>query len=243
MRHTAHGRSATYQKYLYPFEAGTVYHFYNRSNAKEVIFPDEESSGQFLELFRKYLGEYLDVYAYCLIPNHFHFIVRIKPQDDIQKILSEKLVSDLTKTQVLFLQGESNVDVNELISRQLSNCFNSYSKSFNYHYKRKGNLFNRRINRVEIGDEEHLKYAIYYVHSNPSHHGVLSDFFKYRWSSIYEVVNDRSEYASLSHLYEIFGGFKSLISHHCRTQNLLKLDNLIIEDNPWKVERKDKEVA
>jgi putative transposase len=76
-----------------PLVAGEHYHLYNRGHNRQDIFFERENYLFFLRRVRKYLlGEdetsedsetsevYTTVVAYCLMPNHFHLLVR--PQDD-----------------------------------------------------------------------------------------------------------------------------------------------------------------
>jgi putative transposase len=59
-------------------EQGNLYHIYNRGNNKQLIFFERKNYIYFLKLFKNYLSSYIDVYAYCLMPNHFHFLIKIK---------------------------------------------------------------------------------------------------------------------------------------------------------------------
>ncbi len=56
-------------------EEGKYYHIYNRGNNKQKIFFDDENYLFFLSKFKKYLIPNIDVFAYCLMPNHFHFFI------------------------------------------------------------------------------------------------------------------------------------------------------------------------
>jgi putative transposase len=58
-------------------EEGNYYHLYNRGNNRENIFFEEENYMYFLKQFKNYLLPHIDVFAYCLMPNHFHFFIRI----------------------------------------------------------------------------------------------------------------------------------------------------------------------
>jgi putative transposase len=53
------------------FEPGVIYHVFNRGNNKENIFFEEENYRYFLELLKKHLLPIADIYAYCLLKNHF----------------------------------------------------------------------------------------------------------------------------------------------------------------------------
>ena len=63
------------------FEPGVVYHVFNRGNNKEDIFKEEKNYMYFLSLLQKYVMPVAEVYAYCLMKNHFHLVVRIKDAD------------------------------------------------------------------------------------------------------------------------------------------------------------------
>ena len=58
------------------FEQGRYYHVYNRGNNCQTIFYDRENYLYFLRLARHYLvDEHISILAYCLMPNHYHFLV------------------------------------------------------------------------------------------------------------------------------------------------------------------------
>ncbi|MEM1122128.1 MAG: hypothetical protein AAGJ18_16905, partial [Bacteroidota bacterium] len=66
-----------------PLESGNFYHIFNRGNKCIKIFHKHDNYVYFLKKYDSYLSNYLDTYAYALIPNHFHFLVRIKEEAEI----------------------------------------------------------------------------------------------------------------------------------------------------------------
>jgi REP element-mobilizing transposase RayT len=61
------------------FQPNHYYHLYNRGNDRNAIFFERENYLHFLRLVRRHLTEEtLDVLAYCLMPNHYHLLVRCK---------------------------------------------------------------------------------------------------------------------------------------------------------------------
>ncbi len=55
----------------------TVYHVICRGNNRQEIFLDHRDYFRYLELWRKYRGELdFDVYAYVLMPNHVHWLLK-----------------------------------------------------------------------------------------------------------------------------------------------------------------------
>ena len=69
-------------------EKDKVYHIYNRGINSETIFNSVENKQYFLKLYSKYLENKADAFAYCLMDNHFHFIIRIVNEKEITQALS-----------------------------------------------------------------------------------------------------------------------------------------------------------
>jgi len=63
--------------YHTPFYSNQFYHIYNRGNNGEKIFYTSENYLFFLKRYDHYLSDYADTYAYCLLPNHFHFLIKV----------------------------------------------------------------------------------------------------------------------------------------------------------------------
>src|SRR5436190_13292713 len=61
-----------------PITYGNFYHIYHRGNNRENIFFQERNYRYFMELYIKYIPSIAETYAYCLLRNHFHLLVRIK---------------------------------------------------------------------------------------------------------------------------------------------------------------------
>ena len=67
-------------------EAGNFYHIYNHANGSENLFRNDENYNFFLRKWSQHIEPIADSYAYCLMPNHFHFLVRIKDEEDLEKL-------------------------------------------------------------------------------------------------------------------------------------------------------------
>ena len=54
------------------------YHVYNRGINGEDLFREERNYRYFLEKYAQYIEPVAETYAYCLLGNHFHLLVRIR---------------------------------------------------------------------------------------------------------------------------------------------------------------------
>jgi REP element-mobilizing transposase RayT len=57
---------------------GYYYHIYNRAVDRIILFREKNNYAFFTSKIKKYLPPVSDVLAYCLMPNHYHLLVRIR---------------------------------------------------------------------------------------------------------------------------------------------------------------------
>jgi len=60
------------------FKTGYIYYIYNQGNNRQWIFFTNENYTFFIRKVRRHLLPYAYRLAWCLIPNHFHFMVEVK---------------------------------------------------------------------------------------------------------------------------------------------------------------------
>ena len=60
-----------------PIIQNEIFHIYNRSNGGELIFSHHTDCIKFLGNCKKFLLPVSEIYAYVLIPNHFHFMLKV----------------------------------------------------------------------------------------------------------------------------------------------------------------------
>ena len=73
-----------------PINFGNYYHIYNRGNNKADIFFENENYYYFLRLYAKYIEPIAQTFAWCLLKNHFHFLIRIKEKEEIKRNFSSQ---------------------------------------------------------------------------------------------------------------------------------------------------------
>jgi REP element-mobilizing transposase RayT len=140
---------------------GKVYHIYNRGNNKEALFKDESHYYYFLDLYKKYLHQIVHLYAYCLLPTHYHLMVRIRDLEDIENCIHD----------------ESQIWL------QFRTFLGTYTRAINRAYHRTGHLFEGRYSRKIIMNDNYFFRLIVYIHQNPQNHGIVQDYKIWPFSS------------------------------------------------------------
>ena len=182
-------------------ETEKFYHIYNHANGIENLFKEEENFRYFLQQWDKYISPVADTYAYCLMPNHIHFLVQIKNDVEILNLGGFQNLQGLDRT-------------SKIISKKFSNLFNSYTKAFNTRYQRRGSLFTPNFKRKEITSEDYLKTLVCYIHRNPIHHGFCTNFTDWEHSSYHSYLSDKSTKIKRQFILDLFDGKDNFIAAH-----------------------------
>jgi len=139
----------------------TTVDFYRFANPllklSKVLVLEKEKRIEFFRELKNQGQQLVEILSYCLMPNHFHFLLRQQLDNGI--------------------------------SRFLSNFANSYTRYFNTKYQRTGALFQGIFKTVRIESDEQLVHVSRYIHFNP----VLSF-----------LVDDENLEEYLCHLYANF---------------------------------------
>ena len=178
-------------------ENGNYYHIYNHAVGGLNLFDSPDNYEYFLSLYDKYISPIAETYAWVLMPNHFHILVRIK-EDVVYKYSNSDGSIDAVRFSELKWKTTNrtasagpvcvkNVDP----SKHFSHCFNAYTKYFNKRYQTWGTLFERPFRRKRIEKERYLKNLVVYIHNNPVHHGFCSHAIEYPWSSYLSCLSDK----------------------------------------------------
>ncbi len=177
---------------------GHFYHIYNRGTDSCDLFREPDNYEHFLGLYDKYVSQIADTFAWVLMPNHFHLLVRVK-----ENVVYKYSNADRSVDAVRFEEHKwETVDLSECEAPDsvkkpqpylhFSHFLNAYSKYVNKRYGRHGNLFERPFKRKLISNEKYLKQVIMYIHNNPVHHGFCSHPSEYGWSSYLSCISVKS---------------------------------------------------
>lgn len=149
---------------------GHIYHVFNRGNNRETIFFTTDNYYYFLKNVSRFLLPCCELLAYCLMPNHFHFLVYATEK-------STPLIKDGSFERQQFSQG-----MKQLLS--------SYTKAINKQEKRTGSLFQQKTKAVDVTDTPTYdpRLAFHYIHQNPVKAGLVQRLEDWEFSSFKEYV-------------------------------------------------------
>ena len=125
-----------------PLQPEKFYHIYDHGIGSDAIFFNDDNYIYFLKKFAEYISPVANTYAYCLMPNHFHFLIQIKTEKEVFNFLkeNEKLPDEnITLSAFKALSGGiTEIDFFSLhIGKQFSNFFNGYAQTLNKQQKKK----------------------------------------------------------------------------------------------------------
>ncbi len=184
-----------------PLEPEHYYHIYNHANGFENFFNDKNDYQNFLDRYLKYIVPICDTFAYCLMPNHFHFFVQLKPENELIKTLK--------------INKETGKIETDTISYRFSHLFNSYAQSYNKKYQRSGSLFQSTFERKPVKTEKYFIKLVHYIHSNPVKDGFVERIEQWEHSSYNAFLLNTETFLNKVAVIEYFGDLENFkLIHH-----------------------------
>lgn len=194
-------------------EPEKYYHIYNRANGNDLIFISAGNHDFFLDKYNQYISPVADTFCYCLMPNHFHFLIRVKSEKDLIAAFPNAELQGLkNSTPNPELQGFKNLAA--LLSHQFSIFFNSYAKAFNKQQNRKGSLFMKNFKRKHITDEGYLLKLVHYIHFNPVKSGLCKLPSEWKYSSYHILLDEKPGFLKKEVVMEWFEDKENFMYTH-----------------------------
>jgi putative transposase len=166
------------------FEPNQIYHVYNRGNTKQNVFFTEANYIYFLNKVKTEWKNYCDVLCYCLMPNHFHFM----------------LVPNAEGCKNIMLAGKDTHMQN--LSKTIGKTLSSYTKAINLQNKITGNLFQKKtkakllteirgINDI-FTNHDYVLTCFHYIHQNPLQARMVNHLKEWPFSSYLDYYDRRN---------------------------------------------------
>ena len=159
------------------FQSEAIYHLSNIGNTGEDIFLTEDNYEYFLDKFFQKSKGVFDILGYCLLPNQYHLIVKVKPVIVLKRTCAKRKYLNSRR-----LNFEKR-NVPKFVSQIMANFLNGYAKAFNRREGRKGSLFRENFRKVLLEGDEVVKEAIAEIMQMPVFEGLVSDKKDYPYIS------------------------------------------------------------
>ena len=191
---------------MIPLEPNKYFHVYNRSNGNEKMFLNSEHYHFFLRKYREHLTPVVDTFCYCLMSNHFHLLIRVKDEAEINKL------------QIL-QEHQSLKPAHLIVSKKFSNFFSSYSQAFNKQQNRTGSLLQKNFRRKAVDSERYLYQLIHYIHSNPVRANLVEKPDDWRFSSYQELISPEATFLERREVLDLFADIDNFKRVHSRSMS------------------------
>ena len=194
-----------------PLLADQFYHVFSRAVGSEKLFIAKENYLYFLRRMKHHILPVVDVFAYSLLPNHFHLLVRIKQMETLK----------------VYFENRKSKLLNELpgfVMEQFANWLNGYTKAFNKMYNRKEGLFIDYLKRSEALTDTDITSSIFYIHKNAVHHGLTKQIGEWSYDSYPLILSEKPTSLLRDEIIALFGSKKSFIDFHQQPIEFKKID-------------------
>ena len=114
------------------FEENHIYHIFNRGINKNQTFYTSRNYEYFLQKVNRIMLPYSDILAYCLMPNHFHLLIRSK------------------KEGCSIVEMKGDMDKMQVLSKKIGVVLGSYTQGLNKQHGRCGSLWQQKTKAVEL---------------------------------------------------------------------------------------------
>lgn len=205
-----------------PLLHGQYYHIYNRGVNREDIFIEPRNYTHFLSLYAKYIEPIADTFAYCLLRNHFHFLVRVKTVEEVRNPKSLRDPLGLNQGTLGWTQDPSGL---------FGHFFNAYAKAINKAYNRTGSLFQHPFGRIPVATDEYFATLIVYIHQNPQRHGLINDFREWPYSSYQAILSERPTHVKREEILERFMSGAKFAAMHSQIVPQRKVSRWVEKDD------------
>lgn len=196
-----------------PLLPGRYYHILNRGNNRENLFLEERNYLYFLNLYAKHVSPLVDTFAYCLLRNHFHLLLRVKELERSER-----------------LERSDRLDRLDPVTRAFTSMFQAYSMAINKAYGRTGKLFQEHFGRIEVTSNEYFTNLIFYIHFNPQEHGFVTDFRDWPWSSYSAFLSQQTTRLQRDEVLAWFSGSDEFVKFHGGSVDEKRIAPLITGD-------------
>ncbi len=183
-------------------EKGHIYHIYNQGNNRQKIFFNRENYFFFLGKMKEYILPYTDIMAWCLMPNHFHWMVYVRETDIFRSrgatqsrtptisdnISFNKSIGILLASYTRAINNQENITGSLFREKTKAECLTAYNGITPSFYNTEfGTIMN-----ITDPEKEYPRICFNYIHNNPVKAGLVKSAEDWEFSSCQDVCGMRN---------------------------------------------------
>jgi len=145
-------------------EAGLVYHVLNRGNGRLRLFHKESDYDAFERLLGEGLERYpVDLLTYCLMPNHWHLVVRPRTDAALGRLLGWVSLTHVRRHQE------------------------------RYHRRGAGHLYQGRYKSFPVAEDKYFLTLCRYVEANAARGKMVDHAEQWRWCGLWRRAHRNND--------------------------------------------------
>ena len=183
-------------------EKGHIYHIYNQGNNRQKIFFNRENYFFFLGKMKEYIMPYADIMAWCLMPNHFHWMVYVRETDIFRSrgatqsrtptisdnISFNKSIGILLASYTRAINNQENITGSLFREKTKAECLTAYNGITPSFYNTEfGTIMN-----ITDPEKEYPQICFNYIHNNPVKAGLVKSAEDWEFSSFQDICGMRN---------------------------------------------------
>ncbi|MGQ9847855.1 MAG: hypothetical protein ACUVQP_10225 [Bacteroidales bacterium] len=197
---------------------------FNHAYGFENIFNEERNYRFFSEKYQFYISPIADTLPYCQMSNHFHFLIKIKNEEEFGGWLgltSQKLSN--TRIQQTFdkygadkrkWKAFEKFEAEQIIMKQSSKRFFCYTQSFNKVFNRGGYQFVPNYKQKEITSKNYRKQVHVYTHNDAVKQRFVRKPNEWNFSTYNPYIFEEENFVIKNHILDYFDSVESLKASH-----------------------------
>jgi REP element-mobilizing transposase RayT len=211
------------KKYHADFVEGQPYHIIGRGNNGDKICYKADNYQYFLDKFATALAPYLHIYAYAILNNHYHIMIRVRSSEEIEAaaIIFYKIK----------LWRKLKGDVNAFLVERFQRFLGGYAQAIKNQEKRSGSIFEKSFQRIFIDTDNYWYSTLQYIHHNPIHHHLVANYNEYKYTSYNTYFSANKTGIERDFVLNAFGGLEEFrLSHQAYKENFKHKEEWDYED-------------
>lgn len=200
------------------FEKDRIFHVYNQGNNRNKIFFEKRNYLFFLDKMRIHVLPYADFLAWCLMPNHFHWMIYIKKTElpvmsGQEKLKNKKFI--IKNEGIQQVEKKARITNLTTLNQSIGTLLASYTRAINNQEGFTGSLFRKNTKGIclndnsqtlkgwvesmgitilnrDIPENQYTKLCFDYIHLNPVKAGLVKKPEEWEYSSFSDVIGIRN---------------------------------------------------